>query len=721
MKKWLIVSLLVMLASSQGFSQGFNSVFSPDGNYVMAVGDGGLVFVSTNAGASWGHFNLNMSNDLTDVFIVGNKCYITNSAGNIVQGDITTNSYSQFLAGGLQWNSVTFVDGNNGYVCGISGSVRKTTNGGNSWTISNNGVSPSDVLNSISFKDANNGVAVGDNGKIYITSDGGANWTSQSSGTTYNLRDVKYFSGGIIAVGEYGTLLVKTGAGAFTSVNSRVISDIMGVSGSDLNSAHLCGGGGFIRNNMGGSSLFLNFEKNPMNANLTSIHYYDANTGYAVSSLNKAIIKTTDGGASWALTGGTTVTYQWQTTLTASNGIGNGFYYAPPDYQNPERRDQVFICQGTKVYRSYDKGATWTNIATVSLGSRAHSFYVNPLDTNQMIASMDQSGGRIMRSTDYGQTWTQTWTGNLTSYGMPLEMDPNDPNHMVLGPDNSQLLKSTNFGLNWTTLSSTVFVSPCDITIHHGNPNLMLLGDSGPSKLWKSTDGGLNWSLKNSQGTSEVPMIGISQLDTNLSFHTVWSTGGVFRSMDQGDNYSNVTSTGSAWGCDIARDDPTAFSFVTYGRSGYLTNNTGANFDFVGSIGSANAGVLFLNKGEVLAQGTSALYKLQITYNVNSTQITVTGVTPSAGNIPDNYRLSQNYPNPFNPSTVISFDLPKSGNVKLSVFDVRGVEVATLVNGQQNAGSYNVEFDGSKLSSGVYYYRLETAGLIETKKMILVK
>ena len=89
--------------------------------------------------------------------------------------------------------------------------------------------------------------------------------------------------------------------------------------------------------------------------------------------------------------------------------------------------------------------------------------------------------------------------------------------------------------------------------------------------------------------------------------------------------------------------------------------------------------------------------------------------------IPEMFYLSQNYPNPFNPATSISFSIPQSTFVTLKVYDVIGKEIATLVNGEQIAGIYNVNFDASELSSGVYLYRLSTPNSVITKKMILIK
>ena len=93
--------------------------------------------------------------------------------------------------------------------------------------------------------------------------------------------------------------------------------------------------------------------------------------------------------------------------------------------------------------------------------------------------------------------------------------------------------------------------------------------------------------------------------------------------------------------------------------------------------------------------------------------------------VPAKFELSQNYPNPFNPSTVISYQLSVNSHVTLKVYDVLGKEVATLVNGRQEAGSYNVTFNAGNgtrsLSSGVYFYRLDAGSFVSTKKLILMK
>ncbi len=87
--------------------------------------------------------------------------------------------------------------------------------------------------------------------------------------------------------------------------------------------------------------------------------------------------------------------------------------------------------------------------------------------------------------------------------------------------------------------------------------------------------------------------------------------------------------------------------------------------------------------------------------------------------VPQNFALFQNYPNPFNPSTVISYQLPAPGFIILTIYNVLGQNVRTLVNRRQQAGSYTVNFDAKSLASGIYYYKLSSGSAIRSRKMIL--
>ncbi len=110
---------------------------------------------------------------------------------------------------------------------------------------------------------------------------------------------------------------------------------------------------------------------------------------------------------------------------------------------------------------------------------------------------------------------------------------------------------------------------------------------------------------------------------------------------------------------------------------------------------------------------------------VYSAKYTATGISRE-NNIPLTYSLYQNYPNPFNPSTIIRYELPKSGNVQINIYDALGKEVRLLIDEEQNAGTYNILWDGNnnygqRVSSGIYFYRIVTGSFVQTKKMILMK
>lgn len=147
----------------------------------------------------------------------------------------------------------------------------------------------------------------------------------------------------------------------------------------------------------------------------------------------------------------------------------------------------------------------------------------------------------------------------------------------------------------------------------------------------------------------------------------------------------------------------------------------------VGYIGSTyNTACVFVDPRYVLPpagspnRGWRALFKSVVTY-IKTNGGTITTAAPIVSSIAKEYNLSQNYPNPFNPTTKITFAIPQNGFVSLKVYDVSGKEVMTLVNKSMTVGTYAVDFNGSFLSSGVYFYRLESENFVETKKMMLVK
>ncbi|MEZ4822815.1 MAG: T9SS type A sorting domain-containing protein, partial [Ignavibacteria bacterium] len=120
-----------------------------------------------------------------------------------------------------------------------------------------------------------------------------------------------------------------------------------------------------------------------------------------------------------------------------------------------------------------------------------------------------------------------------------------------------------------------------------------------------------------------------------------------------------------------------------------------------------------------LATGSYSYRLKQIDYNGNFEYFNLMGEVIIG--TPNEFSLIQNYPNPFNPTTSIDFNMPNDGFVSLKIYNTSGKEVATLVNETRSAGYYTVNFNAANLSSGVYYYRLESNGVSKVMKMALIK
>ena len=117
---------------------------------------------------------------------------------------------------------------------------------------------------------------------------------------------------------------------------------------------------------------------------------------------------------------------------------------------------------------------------------------------------------------------------------------------------------------------------------------------------------------------------------------------------------------------------------------------------------------------------------LQASYPASSVCVTVVVVSRKSESLPKAFALSQNYPNPFNPSTVIKYDLPEDCHVDLTLYNILGQKVKTLINEHQSAGYRMVHWhgrddEGKEIASGLYFYRIETPKYSETKKMILLR
>jgi hypothetical protein len=179
------------------------------------------------------------------------------------------------------------------------------------------------------------------------------------------------------------------------------------------------------------------------------------------------------------------------------------------------------------------------------------------------------------------------------------------------------------------------------------------------------------------------------------------------------DAAGNIYVTGSSADSNGFTD----FATIKYNPSG--SQQWIARYNGPEGYGDATAGIAVDGAGNVYVTGTSggssSIYTT-IKYSQSGTP-----VLGGESNIPTNYGLDQNYPNPFNPNTVISYKLPVNSFVLLKIYDLLGREVATLVNEERTAGSYGVQWNAERFSSGVYFYKLEAGSFSQTRKLMLIR
>ena len=161
-------------------------------------------------------------------------------------------------------------------------------------------------------------------------------------------------------------------------------------------------------------------------------------------------------------------------------------------------------------------------------------------------------------------------------------------------------------------------------------------------------------------------------------------------------NSKNITVVGSGGNIYHSTDDGQTWNSQSNGVTNSLYNVAFYN-DEIGSIVGINGIILHTSSGGIAF------------------------INDKNTSHPNDFILKQNYPNPFNPITTIEYSIPKQSNVTIKVYDILGREVATLVNEEKPVGNYKVKFDGSGLSSGIYFYRMVAGGYSETKKLVFLK
>ena len=280
---------------------------------------------------------------------------------------------------------------------------------------------------------------------------------------------------------------------------------------------------------------------------------------------------------------------------------------------------------------------------------------------NRIFAGAENSGvqwvGGVFLSTNNGANWIFTNLRYISVYSIVV-----NGNQVISGTDNGIYL-TTNDGVSWVQIG----LNGLKVwTLSFINNNIFAGTENG---VYKTTNGGISWTHsllnRNVRALAVANNILLGGIDSN----------GVYLTSDFGSNWTPINE-------GFPYTLPTVYSIT-------ITDS----YIFCGT------------------QDSSVWRRL----------ILEIGVKTISTDIPNAYSLFQNYPNPFNPSTQIKFELPTGTSVKLVIYDILGKEVEVIINDKLQAGTYQYEWDGSKYSSGLYFYRITTPDFASVKKMVLMK
>jgi photosystem II stability/assembly factor-like uncharacterized protein len=416
-------------------------------------------------------------------------------------------------------------------------------------------------------------------------------------------------------------------------------------------------------------SSFTNFNKysqpdcwaikqTPTTNNLFSCSFPDNLNGWAVGAWG-TIIHTADGGNTWVLQNDS-LQYPFVSVSFINNNTG-------------------WITGNTNLYSNP------VIISTTNAGLNWH--YFNYPDTSKIFKSIcfadslngyiGTYSGVIIKTTNGGNNWfeIQCDSNFVSHFAINKFAFYNNKNGVAAGGamDIAGFIKkTTNFGYNWIT--QPVAGEPLnDIRYVDSNYLIGIGGDfEYGSFLYKSTNSGTNYSIE------YFPTFGLAYAVAPRTKSEYWIsmgfTGKLLLTQDSGNSFSEIPSPGNSSIYDIVfKDTLNGWCVGTGGMVGKYNNS---------SVGISEGNTTVTNKS---------------------------------------FNLYQNYPNPFNPRTKIKFDVIHPGSVKIIVYDIMGREIQTLVNKKLQSGTYETFFDGSLLTSGIYFYKLITDRFTETKKMLLMK
>lgn len=354
--------------------------------------------------------------------------------------------------------------------------------------------------------------------------------------------------------------------------------------------------------------------------------------------------------------------------------------------------------QGGGIFYTDNNGLNWTKTATGLTDTRVFSI----LRLGDVVFAGLGSNPRGINKADLSlAAWSfvEGFSWNTSILSMVSQGDD------ILAGGGEGIYYSNNAGANWvrfnTGITTNVFVRT---VFYKGTTMFAGVQDHG---LLRSTNNGVNWTIHFNNSFAWINEI--KEINNKLYICT---DKGVYASTNNGDSWNALAPLPNNAGVKTILGHNN--TLIIGGDNVYFSNNGGATWENFGqglTMQNLNVSALTKNNDYIFAS----------TYSNKVWRRSLGVVGISSNTTAHSYSLSQNYPNPFNPSTTIHYSIVKSGNVSLTVYDCTGKEVNTLVNSHSSAGNYYINFDGSSLSSGVYYYKITTGDFSETKKMLLVK
>ena len=371
--------------------------------------------------------------------------------------------------------------------------------------------------------------------------------------------------------------------------------------------------------------------------------------------------------------------------------------------------DVIYAGDNAVLYKSKDDGDGWDFVYDwSSVGAEIASIVFN--DSGDVFVGV-WGGPGVFRSTDDGVTWLEPNHSipNVNSIAVGLNGD-------VIAATMNGVYISTNDGYDWELRDNGLPGPTIIMSIFVDDINNYFAGTySGQAAIYKSTDFGMSW-YASGPTIYWFAIASIINNSSNTLFASSLDAMGVNRSTDNGSTWEYFTSGIPQINQDIVLiSNESDQIFASSGFGVYISVDNGETWtdylsglsnNYIFSFGINSKGILFAGTG-----GDGVYRTIQSTLSVETVST----------NIPYDFYLLQNYPNPFNPVTTISYQIREQELVQLKVHDILGREVATLVNEIKPSGSYQVEFNASKLPSGIYLYKLISGNFTETKKLILMK